>query len=703
MILSEGHNCWRIARAERMSWLIDGEDYFKALVQAASQARRSLYICGWDIDSQTLLRRGDRAMEMTHRLDVFLDRLVRRRPRLHVHILCWDFAMIYALEREPLPVFKLGWRTHRRVHFKMDHMHPTGASQHQKIVVVDDSVAFLGGFDITKWRWDTSEHKAEDPRRIDPAGAPYPPFHDVQVMVQGPVAQACANLFRQRWQWATDEVLTPPPEPHNAPWPSDFQPNFQGVPVGIARTLPTYKDRQEVREVEALALDAISTAQRQLYIENQYFTSHAAAHALSERLQQSDGPEVVLVLPLQGPDWLEQSTMDALRHGVLQHLEEADRFGRFKVYYPVGPDLDKGINVHSKVMVVDDQLLRIGSANLSNRSMGLDSELDLALESRSEATVAQGILKLRHRLLGEHLGVEPNEVADRVAQKGSLIKAVESLRNGSRTLEPLRTKISPWLKVLDVDSQLLDPEEPVRLDKLIQHFLPDEIKKPDGWRRWLKLALVVAAAFGLAAFWRWGPLGEVLTPQTIGEWLFSLQGTIFAPLAVWGGFVVGSLLMLPVVLLIGVSGLIFGPWWGAIYALSGAVLSAVTTYLLGSLAGRKTVRRWSGSGINKVSKKMAQHGLVTVLLLRVVPVAPFTLINLAAGASHLRFTQYFLGTLMGMIPGTLAITVFADRVHSIWRDPHWEDLAVAGGVLIALGLVTWLLKRTLNQKHQKNS
>jgi phosphatidylserine/phosphatidylglycerophosphate/cardiolipin synthase-like enzyme len=102
--------------------------------------------------------------------------------------------MIYAMEREFSPRDNLKWRTHRRIHFCLDGHHPVGASQHQKIVMVDDAVAFVGGFGLSKWRWDTSDYRPGDPRRTDPDGEPYPPFHDLQMAVDGPAARVLDEL-----------------------------------------------------------------------------------------------------------------------------------------------------------------------------------------------------------------------------------------------------------------------------------------------------------------------------------------------------------------------------------------------------------------------------------------------------------------------------------------------------------------------------
>lgn len=224
-----------------------------------------------------------------------------------------------------------------------------------------------------------------------------------------------------------------------------------------------------------------------------------------------------------------------------------------------------------------------------------------------------------------------------------------------------------------------------------------------GWRRCLKAAIVPAVLLSLCAFWRWGPLSGMLDEHSLHRWAAQVQGLPLAPLLALVCFFAGCLVMLPVVLLIGATGMIFGPWLGAAYALTGALLSSVAAYGLGFLAGHDTLSKFTGGKIGKVSQKMADHGIATVILLRVLPVAPFTLINLAAGASRLRLMYFVVGTILGMIPVTLAITVFADRLRYIWHQPLWEDLALAVGALVLLALASWLLKRLLHRKHKHDA
>src|SRR4051812_9424436 len=221
-ILREGETCWRVARAERVAFLVDADEYFTALREAVLKAQRSVLIVGWDVDTRVRLVAEDPARDgFPSTLLAFLDAVLAQRPELHVHVLAWDFSMIYTFEREMLSSYKFGWRGHGRLHFTLDGDHPQWASHHQKIVVVDDRVAFAGGLDLTIRRWDTSEHAGHDRRRVDPRGEPYAPVHDVQMMVDGEAAAALGALCRERWQRATGEVLPGPGAiEHPHPWPS---------------------------------------------------------------------------------------------------------------------------------------------------------------------------------------------------------------------------------------------------------------------------------------------------------------------------------------------------------------------------------------------------------------------------------------------------------------------------------------------------
>lgn len=703
-ILREGLNCWRLAKSSRVAFLVDGADYFRAFVAACETARRSIYIAGWDINSRVKLLRGlSRAEdEENYRLGNFLNRLARGKPGLHIHILDWDFAMLYAMEREMLPVVKLGWATHHRVHLVMDDAHPMTASQHQKIVVVDDSLAFSGGLDLTHSRWDTPEHAPTDPQRMTPGGTLYPPFHDVQVLVDGEAAACLGELFRQRWVWAKGKRL-PKPEARKAPpWPQGVPVDARDTRLGISLTLPAYKLRRPMRQVERLFRDSIAAARRYIYIETQYFTSDAVCGFLCESLSQTRGPEIVLAVPFRSPGWLEQGVMDGLRVRVLRRLHEADLHGRLRVYCPYVPDLDNGasMHLHSKVMIADDCFLRIGSANLSNRSMGLDSECDLALECAPDdpdvKTLQEAISGLLHRLLGEHLGVPPGLVSAGLNETGSLIATVEALRSDRRSLRPLESAAPDWVDPDLLDHSLLDPEKPMAMDRLIDMFFFDSPEPRRHWRAtYILPGLLLLAFIGLALGWKFGPLGEWLTLDRLTAMGGELRGSVLEPLLVLGGLTVGSVLMVPITLMIVAVALLYGPLASFAYAFGGCLLGAVAGYLLGELIGKNPLRNLAGRRINRLSRAMARQGVLAMAIVRNLPVAPFGLVNLIAGASHIRFRDYVLGTAVGMFPGVLAITLLGDSLGRLIRQPSWANVLLALAVFGVILLAFWWLRRRL--------
>ncbi|MBA2252305.1 MAG: VTT domain-containing protein [Nitrospirales bacterium] len=694
-ILEVGRNCWRLEAADRAAFLVDGAAYYRAFRHAAIQAKRSILILGWDFDSRICMLSEEESDGFPPRLGEFLLFLLARRRTLHINVLIWDFHLVYAFEREwwPLSTF----RAHRRLHFRMDATHPVGASHHQKIVVMDDAVAFVGGLDLAQCRWDTPEHRPDHPLRVFPDGRPCRPFHDVQMMVDGKAAVALGDLCRTRWMRATGRRL-PSPLPsvrRHEPWPGEVQVDMEAMQVGISLTEPAYDTRPEVRYVEQLYLDAIRAARRHIYIETQYLTSKTLGMCLLERLQERAGPEIVLILHPNSDGWLEQYTMDVLRGRLLKELRAADAFKRLGLYYPQIPGLGaQCLSLHSKVLIVDNDFVRIGSSNLSNRSMGFDTECDLAVEASGDPRLQCGIASLRDRLLGEHLSVSPDVVAERLARDRSLIGSIEALRGRDRTLQVFDGQIPADLDAWIPDAELIDPDRPLQSDVVTNQLVPKEHRTPA--RRHIMIGAATLFAFlGLAAAWRWTSLRDCLDIPALVAYLQTFNDSSFGPFLAIGAFVLGGVVVAPVTVLIAVSVLTFGPLFGFLYSFTGMTLSALLTFGIGHLLGHEAVRRLAGSRLNKISQRLAQRGVLAIIAVRIIPVAPFSLINLVAGASHIRFRHFLIGTLIGELPGLLAISIFVDQIGEAIRHPGpGSILALAGVALLVLlgifGLRRWL-------------
>ncbi|MFJ2668346.1 phospholipase D-like domain-containing protein [Nocardia fluminea] len=467
-ILSPGETCWQIAQADRLACIVDAADYFRHAKSAMLQARERIVLIGWDFDTRIKFEPHGRTLEGPDRLGKFLSWLPRHRPGLEIYLLKWNIGAFTAISRGMTPIFVVNWMTDRRLHFEMDAAHPIGSAHHQKIVVIDDRLAFCGGIDMTVDRWDTSDHRDDNDFRTAPNGNSYGPWHDATTAVDGAAAEAIGELARARWKAATGRELAPLGEvAGHAPWPEGLEPTMRSVDVGIARTLPELPDRAEVREIEALYLAAIAGATRSLYIESQYLASRTLAEAIAARLREPNGPEIVLVLPRHADGWLEQQAMDGARRRLLHVLWTADTENRLGVYYPVTA-AGAPIYVHAKVLVIDDRLLRVGSSNLNNRSMGFDTECDLAVEVTAATPdgelLRETILDIRRKLICEHLGTEPAKFDATLAETSSLVRTVEALRGEGRTLrrfEPatVENEDSPL-----AENELMDPERtPSRL------------------------------------------------------------------------------------------------------------------------------------------------------------------------------------------------------------------------------------------------
>jgi phospholipase D1/2 len=692
-----GRNCWRTARVGRLEWLIDGAAYFGAFREALLAATHSIFILGWDMDSRTEVVPGAVDDGWPTSLGPLLNSVVSRRRGLRAYVLDWDYPMLYQADRELAPTYALGWSTHRRVKFSMDGEHPVGGSHHQKIVVIDDTVAFVGGLDLTSSRWDTPAHDPNEPRRRTPGGQPYPPFHDVQVIVEGEAAAALGDLARSRWLRATGEKLRPSAGARGDPWPRSVHAAVNDAEVAIARTQPQYGDVAPVQEIKQLYLDAIASARSHIYIENQYFTAPAIGEALARRLAQPDGPEIVLLSRLRGGGWLEENTMGALRARMLRALRAADRHGRLRAYYPDRADLgEQCINLHSKLMVVDDRFAQVGSANLNNRSMGYDTECDVALEA-GPARVEKAIALLRNRLLAEHLDVPVDRVAGALGAHGSLIGAIEALRGKTRTLTPLAVDAAAQEDVLILDPAVVDPERPVDAERLAAELVPRR-SRPVAARRVIAGVLLLLAAAGLAAAWRWTPLRDLLEVPTLVSDLRAFSRLQFAPFVVLGAYVLAALTAFPITLLIVATALVFGPMAALLYAWVGSLLGAAAGFGLGSVLARDLLQRLSGARLSALTNRLGRQGVLAVVALRLLPLAPFTVVNLAAGASRIRFRDFMLGTFLGMSPGIIAVTVFWDRLQSALRDPSAWSLLVLGAVVAAIGGGAYALQRWLTRR-----
>ncbi|MDB5717077.1 MAG: phospholipase [Sphingomonas bacterium] len=459
-VLRPGENCWRIERAAQASVIVDAEQYFRFARSAMLKARKRIMLIGWDFDARINLGTSEEAKAAPQKIGDFIYWLVQRNPELEVYLLRWDIGALKTLLRGTTIFTVFKWMLHSRIHTKLDGAHPAGASHHQKIVVIDDCFAFCGGIDMTGDRWDTREHRDEEPDRRRPNGRPYKPWHDATTALEGPVSAALAEHSRHRWMIAGGHELQPVAE-NNPCWPEGLAPQFRDVDIAIARSAPEIPDSPAVIEIEQLYLDQIARAKRFIYAESQYFASRKIAVAIAKRLEEADGPEIVIINPVTAQGWLEPLAMDTARARLFEALRARDQHGRFRMYHPQTAG-GEPIYVHAKILIVDDIVLRVGSSNMNNRSLRLDTECDVTIDCESPANSECGpiIERVRDDLLAEHLGCDITAVQETLRDTGSLIATIEALRGSGKTLQAYETPdlnaVEKWL----ADNEVLDPEGP---------------------------------------------------------------------------------------------------------------------------------------------------------------------------------------------------------------------------------------------------
>lgn len=217
-------------------------------------------------------------------------------------------------------------------------------------------------------------------------------------------------------------------------------------------------------------------------------------------------------------------------------------------------------------------------------------------------------------------------------------------------------------------------------------------------RNYLRIAAVLLI-IALVVAWRWTPLSEFLNIEQLLKLSQSIRQAEISPLIVVPCLIAASLLMVPLSIVIIVSALLFGSWWGFVYAFISGVLSGSLGFYIGSFLGSDVVNRLAGKRIHKISEALGKRGILAVIGLRVVPVAPFTVQNMVAGATHIRHRDFNIGNAIGLLPAITAVLIIMNRIDAGLESPDANSLvglvvAVVAVGLVLFGLGRWLVKHT---------
>ena len=667
-----------------MAPLVDAKAYFEAVAWAAERAEHILFFLSWDIDSRISLlpdarENGDYWSEPGARaFGDFLLHLVETRPSLHIYILCWDFLFLYANERESKRDAVKRFCRHPRIHFQYDKTGPFLISHHHKMVVADDELAFCGGLDITQRRWDTPEHRVERALRTDPDGKRYEPFHDVQMAVEGEIARDLGFVCRERWKARTGvDIPLAPPRIESGLWPGFLEPMVEEEEVAISRTIPAYKQQQEVRECFELFADMICAAKDYIYVENQYLTSAKIGALLEARLREASPPEIVILLRQHDSKWTEAISMSLLRTRLVRRLRAADRHGKLMVLCPwASMETKTCINLHSKVFIADDRIARIGSANLCGRSEGMDTECDVSVvvEGEREGEAAKkmrSIRRFRDRLLAEHLGLSLEETEAALAQDPSMLSLIHRYQGQrDKTVRPCQEPSKMWLELIAPSRGIVDPESPRQLNSSIRHLLGG-----------LALALAVLAAF------------LFLPPPdysgTLSAWAAWVAEQPLAPVGMTLTFALLTLIGCPLIPLTVAFALLLPPLETFLYAMIGALASSTLVYLLPRGGFLKALGR--SERFEKVRETLSKGGFWPVVVVRLIPLAPFWLMNFCMGALGVKFRHYLPATFLGLLPGFVAIAWLEDKARA------QGSASLLALYLAAFLAVSWAVQRGLRK------
>ncbi len=645
-------------------------------------AERQVHILGWDIHSETPLVGPSGSVDdgLPLALGPFLAGLLKIKPELRINILVWDFATLYAVEREWNSADKFTAGCDGRIRFCLDSSLPVGSSQHQKIVVIDNAIAFSGGLDLTIRRWDTSEHLADHPLRRDPDGKPYPPFHDVQCMVEGEAAAALGEIALARWRAAGCPVEACETVEGDR-WPASVPAGARRIQAAIARTELRTSSQAGVDEVARLFEASINTAVRFIYIENQFTSATEIAEMLARRMADVPALCVLIVTPKAHSSWLESHAMQGGRGGFMDPFVAARVVDRLRILYPAVEDGESSaaVMIHSKVMMIDDGFLRVGSANINNRSMGADTECDLAFEAGCDEHF-EFIRGQRRRLIGHFCGVDEDTIAENEDDLLAFLDRHAASGTG-RALLPIDCQPTPLGAVTGIIQPIADPKTPLNLQRTARRMWTP--------RTVLAVAGTAAALAGLALAWHTTLLRDFTDIGYVASVISRYAQSAFAPVFAVMAFVLGGLVVFPVVVLIAATAAALGPWIGALSAIAGVLASSLLLFMIGRFLGHKRLQSLLGARALRVQRRIVGKGVVAVAMIRMVPVAPFSLVNVLAGASQLRLTDFLIGTAIGMAPGIIAMAAVGAQIADFARNASWSN-AVPLGLTILLWIAVCL-------------
>jgi len=555
LVFKENENCSEQSLAHHASPIVDCANYYRALHESIAKATKSIYIVGWDIDSRIRLLRGDEEKQspLPSKIIDLIKHQATKHPEMDVRLLRWDSSFAFFGMREVWAKEVWDEGTPDNVRTMLDCSIPMGGSQHQKIVIIDNEIAFTGGMDVAVHRWDTREHKIVQPERDDGDGS-YGPFHDVQAVVSGPVVESLAKLVQWRWNRLVVDDESPIENldfkdstslPNS--WPDSVEPAFEKIDCAIAQTVPLMDDAKPKQQVRSMFLDLIEQAEEFVYIENQFANNLDIANALNKQLQKKPKLRVLIMSSYKPEGAVETEAYWAGRIDFKKELEKGVADEQVLMAYS-GSTNEEGESgqkrVHAKVMVLDDRYFVIGSSNLSNRSMTLDTECDVSFAASNEKH-REKIAWFRNDLISEHAGWSVDEVQSFIDGNNTFEKLRSCNKEFAYCLHEAQDEAFTNKTLQNLITPLGDPIEPIipsvpltNGDKL---HIPNPSKKSLLLFAVFMVILVLAGGgYLLSQYVDW------MDQEYLTEQLTSFRDSPWAIVLVCGIYMVAGLLFFPV-------------------------------------------------------------------------------------------------------------------------------------------------------------
>jgi uncharacterized membrane protein YdjX (TVP38/TMEM64 family) len=216
-------------------------------------------------------------------------------------------------------------------------------------------------------------------------------------------------------------------------------------------------------------------------------------------------------------------------------------------------------------------------------------------------------------------------------------------------------------------------------------------------RKLIGFGLLLLALLALTLAWNWGPLRAGLDiPQVVAS--LRRAGDDYGVLAAIAGFALASILAVPLIFLTVVSMLALGPLHGTVTTLAGGAIGALVSFILGKRLGADVLRHLAGKRVIAISERLGRSGILAAAAVRLVPVAPFAIINMIAGISHIHARDFVLGSSLGMLPGTLLVALFVDQLRTALENPGPASLLLLGLTLLLIIVGLWLAKKWLGRQ-----